>query len=181
MPAITNTTETPAMIPPKGELAPSTWEAYGWLGTLAILIIAVVLVFMARKRVPTAPPSCSPETTVRQRLAQLPRRPATPEDALEISRVLRDYLNALFYIPSGALTTEELLPVLHRQHDLSLELVANTQVILILCDQIAFGAPPYGDQSKLLVEKASELAERFILVQRTREQTSTSTTVGRVN
>lgn len=169
------------MIPPKGELAPSIWEDYGWLGTLAILIIAIVLVFVARKRVPTAPPSCSPETMVRQRLARLPCRPATPEDALGISRALRDYLNALFYIPSGALTTEELLPVLRRQHDLSPKLVADTQAILILCDQITFGAPPQDDQSTLLVEKASELAERFILVQRTREQTRTSTTVGRVN
>jgi hypothetical protein len=169
------------MIPPKGELPPSAWETYGWLGALAITILALIVLFLARKRVVVPPPTTSPESIVRQRLAQVPNRPATPEDALKMAHALRAYLIAIFFIPSEALTTEELLPLLRRQRNLVPELLAETETVLRACDLIAFGATPCGNPPTPLVEQAKALVERFIMAQHALEQTRTSVTAGPAN
>jgi hypothetical protein len=171
------------MIPPKGELPPSAWEAYGWLGALMIAAIAMILVFMARKRVAAPPPAPSPESIVRQRLAAVPNRPATPEDALIMARALREYLIAIFFISSEALTTEELLPLLRRQRNLAPELLAETEIILRACDHIAFDNAPHRDQPAPapMVEQVRALVERFIMAQHAIEQTRTSVTAGPAN
>jgi hypothetical protein len=183
MPAVTNTTQPPAMIPPKGELPPSAWEAYGWLGALAISVIALFVVFMARKRVTPPIDTPAPETVVRQRLGELPVRSATPEDALKMARALREYLIAIFFIPSEALTTEELLPLLRRQKSLAPELLADTETLLRNCDHIAFdNAPHLGQPAPApMVEQVRALVERFIMEEHSIEQTRASVTAGPAN
>ncbi len=185
MPSATNIAQPQKMVPPKGELPPSAWEAYGWLGALMILAIALFVVFMTRKRVIALTPAPAPESIVRQRLAGLPIRPATPEDALMIAHALREYLIAIFFIPCEAMTTEELLPLLHRQRGLTPELLAEIENILRNCDHIAFDNTSHRDQSiptpAPLAEQAKTLVERLIMAQRALEQTKSSLTAGPAN
>lgn len=181
MPSATNIVQPPQMVPPKGELPLSTWEACGWLGALVISAIALFVVFMARKRVPAPPPALAPETIVRQRLAALPIRHTTPQDALRIAHALRGYLIAIFFIPSQAMTTEELLPMLRRQKGLSPELLTVTEALLRDCDHIAFSTIPPRDNPTPIVEKANVLVERLIMAQRTLEQTKSSITARPAN
>ena len=181
MPAATSIVQLPKMAPPKGELPPPAWETYGWPGALAIAAIVLFVVFMARKRVAAPTPAPAPDTIVRQRLAALPIRPATPGDALEIARSLREYFIATFFIPCDAMTTEEPLPLLHRQRGLTPELLADTENILRDCDHIAFSAAPHRDEPTPMVERAKALVERCLVAQRALQQTRTPVTAGPAN
>lgn len=181
MPESTNIAQPPKMVPPKGELPPTVWESYGWLGALLISAIALILVFVARKRVPTPVPAPAPESIARQRLADVPTRPATPGDALKIAHALREYLIAIFFIPCDAMTTEELLPTLRRQRGLAPELLTDIETLLRDCDHTAFSTAPDRNQTTPLVEQAKLLVERLIMAQRAREQTRISATAGHAN
>lgn len=178
MPASTNITQPPKMIPPKGEILPSFWESYGWLAALLISAFALILVFISRKRVPAPFVTPSPDAIARQRLAELPNRPSTPEDALKIAHALREYLIAVFFITGEAMTTEELLPLLARQRGLAPNLLAQIETLLRDCDHIAFSTAPHREQTPPLVEQVKTLLERLIRTQRAREQTKISATAG---
>lgn len=181
MPFATNIVQPPRMVPPKGELPPSAWETYGWLGALVISAIALFVFFMARKRVAALPPAPAPEIIVRQRLAEVPTRSATPEDALKMAHALREYLIAIFFIPCEAITTEELLPLLDRQRGLTQEFRAEIKTILRDCDHIAFSTTPHRGQATPMIEQAKGLVERLIMMQRALEQTKSSVTAGPAN
>ena len=133
----------PPLRPPQPEIAPSFWEAHGWLVVLgggAVLALAAVIAWWLNR--PKPPVAVAPAAQARRSLEPLRRQ---PEDGLLLSRVsqiLRHYIAATFALPAGELTTTEFCYAITTHAGIGPQLAGALATFLRDCDERKFAASP---------------------------------------
>jgi hypothetical protein len=164
-----NQVQIPDLKPPLGDLPPSLDELprvfvqehsqeIALLGPLAIIGILLLI------RVLTPPPApvARPGAVARRALAALADHPDAAS-AAEVSLHLRRFAQAEFDLPSGELTTDELLAALRRggaTPALPAELQESLAKLLRDCDALHFAPFPAAADPRL-VARALEIADRL--------------------
>jgi len=151
--------QIPALLPPRGELAPSFWEQYGWRtvagGVAGALVVGAGAWFLLR---PRPVPPVAPEVRARQELEPLRQQPEDGALLSRVSQAVRRYIAAAFSLPPEELTTTEFCRLLGTAEQVGPELSASAGEFLRECDRRKFAlAPP---QTPLAaVPRALELVE----------------------
>jgi len=146
------------------DLGPGLWEQYWWafLGGGAISVLFGALFFVKRSRVE---PTISPYERASVALAQLESRGLPDEETrdewyVQLSHIVRRYLEGRFALRAPELTTEEFLRVAQRSERLSVEHKKLLQGFLADCDRVKFaGYEPGAEESQSVLEAA----RRFLL------------------
>jgi len=148
-----DTNKIPALKPPLPELPPTFWEAHGWPVVIGCALAVLVLVPLVRKGLRRLTPKpVPPEILARQ---------GDPDDvatATEVARHLRRFTQAIFALPPGELTTQELLaavghanvlPASCRQLPIPADLLDALANLLRACDVRHFAPIPPVAASRL--------------------------------
>ncbi len=151
------------------KLGPSIWQQYWWafIGGGVLAILAGALLFVRRGR---SVPTISPYERASVALAQLESQGLPDEDTrdnwyVQLSGIVRHYLEDRFSLRAPELTTEEFLRVAQRSERVSNEHKKLLQGFLADCDQVKFaGYEPGAEESQAVLEAA----RRFLL--ETREE-----------
>ncbi len=145
-------------------LGPSFWQRYWWAfvggGGFAALLLTLVIVRRGRKE-----PTISPYERASVALAELEAQGLPDEDTrdhwyVQLSGIVRRYLEDRFALRAPELTTEEFLRVAQRSDALSDEHKKLLSGFLADCDQVKFaGYEPGAEESQAVLEAA----RRFLL------------------
>lgn len=146
------------------DLGPSFWQRYWWalLAGAAGLILAMALFVVRRGR---KEPTISPYERASVALARLESEGLPNEETrdawyVQLSSIVRHYLEDRFGLRAPELTTEEFLRVAQRSERLSSEHKSLLSDFLADCDRVKFaGYEPGAEESQALLE----FARRFLL------------------
>jgi len=152
----------------KEDLGATFWQHYWWafIGGGALAALAGALVFLRRG---TTAPTISPYERASVALAQLESQGLPDEESrdhwyVQLSSIVRRYLEDRFSLRAPELTTEEFLRVAQRSERLTEEHKALLKGFLADCDQVKFaGYEPGAEES----QEVLEAARRFLLETRT--------------
>jgi hypothetical protein len=126
-------------LPPDPES--TNWLPLGVLSAVGTLIILGILLRLRRR--PGRPPLLPPDQVALQRLDELTlSTTATPDQVAafynQLSRILRDYLQAHWELPAEGCTSAELCDLLARQHHVPEQLLAQVRNLFQQCDLARF-------------------------------------------
>jgi hypothetical protein len=165
--------EAPGPAEPPGDLLqePFPWRLWSLRGALAVVAFAMLLVALRRRRplVPAAAPPSAPAVTPHARararlqrlLAQEPDGSAAIEAYyVEVSALVRDYLEERFAVRAPEMTTQEFLAAHETMRALEASHRAMLGDFLARCDLVKFASlvPEAEDRKRVLAA-----AERFLL------------------
>jgi len=147
----------PQLRPAKAEIPATFWEEHGLVtvvgGVLSLLLLAVVVWLLTRPK-PVAPPP--PEAVARRALESLRARPEDDVVLSRVSRILRQYLVALFDLSRDQMTTTEFCGVLRAHPRIGSELAGLATEFLRRCDERKF-APKAPAEALRAVDAALNL------------------------
>ncbi len=157
------------------ELGPSFWQRYWWafLAGAAVVALFVALFFVRRGR---KEPRISPYERASVALSQLESRGLPDEETrdewyVQLSGIVRHYLEDRFGLRAPELTTEEFLRVAQSSDRVSASHKQLLQGFLADCDQVKFaGYEPGAEESQAVLEAA----RRFLLETRADESDETT-------
>lgn len=114
-----------------------------WTGiAVAILILSVLLYYVIKKlRNPTPTIPTTPKQVAQRELLKLSQSIETVEDenfAVQLSQILRDYIEAQYNLPSSKSTTQEFFQILAKKNPFSSDQSEQLNQFLALCDQVKF-------------------------------------------
>ena len=147
--ALAGAEKIPPLEPPKGELAPTFWEAHGWavgFGVVAVIVLVELcwLWFRRPREVPVTPP----DVLARRALEALRGAPENAEMLVKLSRLLRWYVIHSLGLPPVELTTADLRKALQSGPSVSPDLTLGITEFLRKCDECKFSplppTPPQG-------------------------------------
>ncbi len=142
------------------DLGPSLWQQYWWIGLLVALAVALlsVLVFLKRSHAKMA--WVSPYERASVALAALEAEGLPDADHLDtwyvqLSSIVRDYLEGRFSLRAPELTTEEFLRVAQSSEQISSEHKVLLSRFLADCDRVKFaGYEPDEEESNAVLAAA---------------------------
>ncbi len=150
-------------------LVPIGLPVWVWLALAAVLLglVAVAVGLWLRRRRTPAPASAEPVRAPREvaleRLAALRAREASMAAepfTVEVSDIVRDYLEAALAIPAREQTSEEFLQALEARPDLPAALRAHMPPFLEQCDRVKFARQDLaGAQRGTLLQAAQAVVE----------------------
>lgn len=150
--------------PPKPLLGPSFWERYGvglLVAGLGLLIAAGLFgLWRRRTRASQARAGQPPHLQARQALTLLQGTAEDDRVAMEVSRLLRHYVQQAFQLPPGEATPAELQAALRPHPQAGPELADALAQLLRDCDLVKF-APVRPAEPQDLVGRALELLDQF--------------------
>ena len=124
----------PDLIPPRGAIPPTLWEAHGWaLCFLAAIALVLLIAIVHRLRQPKPVVIPTPADLARQELSTLRGR-ADAQVNTTAARVLRGFLIAKFRLAGPGLTADEIAAHLPMDPSLAAEL----HLFLHQCDVTNF-------------------------------------------
>ena len=148
----------------KEDLGPSLWQRYWWafIGGSSLLALLGALFFVRRgRKLPTVSPYERASVALAHLEAQgLPDEESRDDWYVQLSGIVRRYLEDRFSLRAPELTTEEFLRVAQRSERLSDEHKKLLLGFLADCDQVKFaGYKPGTEESQAVLEAA----RRFLL------------------
>lgn len=160
------------------------YSTYVWLGLLAVLVIAAVLLyfFVFRRKdqadSPIVRKAKKPaHITALERLDRLRREKAWQHNSTlkqyhtEVSETLRQYIEERFNLPALELTTDETLQVCRYSGVIKTVELEHLQQVLTLADYVKFAKiKPYPNENELSLENA------FKFVETTKQEADTEAT-----
>lgn len=154
------TNEAALLAPPLPEIPPTPWERYGWLVWLVlpfvVMVIGLVAAFLLRARKP--PVLFSPAAEARSALAALQSQTEDGTVLSHVSRALRRYLVAAFWLDASETTTAEFCAGLANNAKIGPELSGVIAQFLRACDERKF-SPAHSASSLDAVQQALKLVE----------------------
>ncbi|MDB6065511.1 MAG: hypothetical protein JWR26_1719 [Pedosphaera sp.] len=151
----------PPLHPPHDALQSSYWEQHRWPilitaggAVLALAALSTVLLMRSKSVVVTPPVALA-----RRALESLRGRQEDGQVLMEVSRIVRRYINFAFGFPPAELTTAETQQALQSHSKINPELAAGITDFLHRCDISKFApGPPAGQIGA--VARALELVEK---------------------
>jgi hypothetical protein len=141
--ALAGAEKIPPLEPPKGELAPTFWEAHGWAvacGAVALFVVVELCVLWFRR--PREIQMTPPDILARRALEALRGAPENDELLVKLSRLLRWYVIHSLGLPPVELTTADLRRTLQSTPTVGAELTLGITEFLRQCDECKFSPTP---------------------------------------
>ncbi|HZR19489.1 MAG TPA: hypothetical protein VFE51_19535 [Verrucomicrobiae bacterium] len=140
------TTGLPAssLKPPRGEIQPSWWEQHGTLvilGTVAVIGLVAVVVWLVFRPKPPPPPIPSAEQA-REKLEPLRHQPEDGALLSKTSQIVHGYISSVFGIPPVQLTTSEFCQAVVENQAIGPDLAREIGEFLRECDVRKFAPKP---------------------------------------
>lgn len=137
---IVSTNQASLLTPPLPEIPPTAWERYGWIVWLVlpfvVMFTGIIAALLLRPGKP--PVLVSPAAQARTTFAALEARPEDGAMLSQISRTLRRYLVAAFWLNPDETTTAEFCKTLNTNAQVGAELSSAVTQFLRACDERKF-------------------------------------------
>ena len=166
--------EAPKLQPPVGEIPPTFWEQHGvtvilGIGAFVLFVLLGIWFWLRPRPVEEVPPGVQARTA----LEALSNRAEDGVVISKVSQILRQYMLAVFELPSGQPTTAEFCELMAQSDKVDNELATALAAFLRECDERKFALKSFSEfgaatQALQLVEKA-ELRSGQLLAERERE------------
>lgn len=149
----------PKLRPPHDEVGPTFWEQHHWpivVGGVALLIVIPLTILWFRR--PKSIVVMPPEIIARNSLARLRGEAESGALVVEVSRIVRNYLVAVFMLPPDELTTTELLGALQSRSQIDQGVSSTIGTFLRQCDEWKFAPAKLPPQTGV-IGSASDIVE----------------------